>query len=230
MITFTKYRSAFLRLILETTNTEFHFLRSSLNSLILPHIMSPKTTPFHLNPIIQQIIDVFQNRGSDAYGSEPVTQLEHALQTGALALEANAKDSLVVAAFLHDIGHIIDDTILPEDDTVNLDDRHEECIHPWLLEHFGEAIASPVRLHVPAKRYLCSVDSAYASILSPTSLKSFHDQGGVMSPEELREFEADPFYKDALELRRWDDQAKSKGLSTPAIHFFVPYITRTLIK
>ncbi len=180
--------------------------------------------------IIKNIIEIFNHRGSEAYGSEPVTQLEHALQAGVLALEANAKDTLVVAALLHDIGHIIDDSILPEDDTVNLNDRHEECIHPWLLEHFGEAVASPVRLHVPAKRYLCSVDPTYASILSPTSLKSFHDQGGFMSREELREFEADPFYKDAVDLRRWDDRAKSKGLSTPDIHFFVPYITRTLIK
>ena len=36
-----------------------------------------------------------------------------------------------------------------------------------------------------------------------------------MSPGEVAEFEANPFYKEAVRLRLWDDEAKVQGLETP---------------
>ena len=181
-----------------------------------------------MNPVIPTIIQVFETRGTEAYGSEAVNQLEHALQCASLAVESGATAPLVTAALLHDIGHILGEEQLPADDHTDLDDRHEERAHPWLLEHFGPAVADPVRLHVAAKRYLCTVDPDYVSTLSPTSLKSYHDQGGNMSDVERSNFEAEPHFREAVTLRRWDDIAKAPGLETPAVTFFVPYLEKSL--
>ena len=181
-----------------------------------------------MNSIIPIIIEVFETRGTEAYGSEAVNQLEHALQCASMAVEGGAAPSLVAAALLHDIGHILGEDQLPADDHADLDDRHEARAHPWLLEHFGPAVADPVRLHVAAKRYLCTVDPDYVSALSPTSLKSYHDQGGNMSDAERAAFEAEPHFRDAVTLRRWDDIAKAPGLETPAVTFFVPYLEKSL--
>ena len=183
-----------------------------------------------MNPVITTIIEVFETRGTEAYGSEAVNQLEHALQCGALAVESEAPPSLVTAALLHDIGHILGEDQLPADDQTNLDDGHEERAHPWLHEHFGPAVADPVRLHVAAKRYLCTIDPGYVSTLSPTSLKSYHDQGGDMSGAERAAFEAEPHFRDAVTLRRWDDLGKTPGLVTPSIGYFVPYLEKSLLR
>lgn len=174
-----------------------------------------------MNTAIQTVLDTFNKLGSDKYGRENVTQLEHALQSATLAREEGAEVSLIAAALLHDIGHLLDADVLPKDNEQNLDDAHEHRGHAWVFEHFGAAVADPVRLHVLAKRYLCSTDAAYERVLSPTSYKSYLDQGGPMNAEEIAAFEAEPFYQPALRLRRWDDLAKDPSKSTPGIEDFI---------
>jgi predicted HD phosphohydrolase len=149
-----------------------------------------------------------------------VTQLEHAIQSALLAKQANAEDSLIAAALLHDIGHLLGNAPLPTSETQNYDDKHENRAYGWLREHFGARVADPVRLHVAAKRYLCTVDPSYCDFLSPTSLKSFHDQGGVMNAEEKAAFEQEKYFQEALRLRRWDDEAKDPSIVIPAIEEF----------
>jgi [1-hydroxy-2-(trimethylamino)ethyl]phosphonate dioxygenase len=173
---------------------------------------------------IETIVRVFQDRGSGRYGDECVSQLEHAIQAALLAQQADADPSLVAAALLHDLGHIIGDSDLPESDDEDLNDFHEEKAYQWLLSHFGPSVADPVRLHVAAKRYLCTKEPEYANTLSPTSLKSFHDQGGVMSSDEVADFESEPYYREALTLRRWDDLAKEENKLIPSIESFVPLL------
>ena len=134
----------------------------------------------------------------------------------------------LAAALLHDIGHIIDDQAMPTHDLENLDDSHEARAYDWLKEHFGVAVADPVRLHVAAKRYLCTVEPEYQSQLSPTSLKSFYDQGGTMSSEEREEFEREVYYHQAVQLRRWDDLAKDPLMPLPAIDTFAPLLDSIL--
>jgi phosphonate degradation associated HDIG domain protein len=180
------------------------------------------------SPVVQRIIDVFRERGSESYGAEAVTQLEHAIQAALLAEQNDAPASLVVAALLHDIGHILGDLPLPASEEENYDDQHESRAYAWLKEHFGAAVADPVRLHVAAKRYLCTVDPGYADYLSPTSLKSFHDQGGVMSPEELKQFESEAFFEDAVRLRRWDDEAKRSDMQLPSMESFEALLESSL--
>ncbi len=181
-----------------------------------------------MHNITEKIIAVFEARGKEKYGSEAVTQLQHALQTALLAEEAKAEPALITAALLHDIGHILHEEALPTTDSENLDDFHEEVGYQWLLEYFGEEVAAPVKLHVEAKRYLCTIDETYEQNLSPTSLKSYYDQGGKMKGTEKEVFESNPFFEPAVLLRRWDDLAKEADKETPGIEHFAPYIEECL--
>ncbi len=174
--------------------------------------------------VIDRIFATFAARGSDKYADEDVTQQQHALQCGDLARNENANDRLVVAALLHDIGHIIGDNDLPADCTVNLDDHHENVGFEFLRRAFGEEVAVPVQLHVAAKRFLCTTDPKYQSRLSPSSLKSFLDQGGKMNQQELEQFRSHPYFESALRLRRWDDQAKDPNRNDIQIEEFRPYL------
>lgn len=175
--------------------------------------------------ISQQIADLFHLRGGSLYGDEAVTQQEHALQAALLAEQADADDELIAAALLHDIGHLLHD--LPADaPDQGVDDCHEELGQRWLADYFGPAVTEPVRLHVAAKRYLCSVEKDYFSALSPTSVQSLELQGGPFSEDERREFETSPFFREAVELRRWDDEAKVVGLETPDVQHYLQFVKR----
>ena len=61
------------------------------------------------------------------------------------------------------------------------DARHEEVGARWLARRFGPGISEPVRLHVPAKRYLCATDRQYLQRLSRASVHTLALQGGPMS-------------------------------------------------
>jgi len=185
--------------------------------------------PATMSDIIERILHLFELRGDLAYGSEAVTQGQHALQRASLAVAEQADPQLVAAALLHDIGHILDATELPAGIGADLDDAHEDLAFRWLLEHFGSRVADPVRLHVDAKRYLCTVDPAYADKLSPTSHKSYLDQGGPMNPEERAAFEAEPHFQESLRLRVWDDLAKEPSMATPRISAFRPALEQALL-
>lgn len=164
--------------------------------------------------VTTQIFELFQTRGQDAYFGEGVSQREHALQAAWLAENSNARPALVVAALLHDIGHLIHG--LPENIAdQGVDGYHEAAGANWLGAHFGPEVTEPIRLHVDAKRYLCATDPAYRAMLSPSSEQSLALQGGTADKEEVRAMEANPFFAGAVSLRRWDDAAKVPGLTVP---------------
>lgn len=183
-----------------------------------------------MHSTLESIQKTFQNHGGEKYADEEVTQVQHALQSAVMAEEERASDSLVVASLLHDIGHIMDGNELPKALEENLHDQHESRAYEWLLESFGPAVADPVRLHVAAKRYLCTTDQSYLEKLSPTSLKSYKDQGGRMSEEELSEFENEEFFQEAVMLRKWDDKAKDPDKNTPTIDYYIKLMEPLLIK
>jgi len=169
--------------------------------------------------IVDEVLGIYGRRGAEAYFGESVSVTEHGLQCAHFAARAAAPPELIVAALLHDVGHLIE----PAPDQISdwtFDAHHELSGAVWLAARFGSAVSEPVRLHVAAKRYLCATDSGYARRLSPASVKTLQLQGGVMSGTEIAVFEAEPHHRDAVRLRRWDDAAKIAGLSTPDLRHY----------
>lgn len=168
---------------------------------------------------VDQIFELFGTAGRAAYYGEAVSQTEHALQAAHLARGAGAAPDLVVAALLHDIGHMMRG--LPEDIAhQGIDDTHEEVGAAWLERYFIPAVSVPVRLHVAAKRYLCAVDPQYLQGLSPASQLSLRLQGGPFTAEEVAAFEQLPLFGSAVALRRWDDGAKVPGWDVPGLEVY----------
>ncbi len=179
--------------------------------------------------IAMKISALFDRRGGSLYGGEAVTQLEHALQAAHLAEQAGASPASIIAALLHDVGHLLHN--LPADAPDDgIDDVHERLGDQWLRKYFTPAVCDPVRLHVAAKRYLCRVDPAYQASLSPPSLQSLHLQGGPFSAEEARHFESEPHFEECVALRRWDDLAKVPELKTPSLGHFLDYLPDCLAR
>ena len=127
--------------------------------------------------------------------------------------DAGSSSTLVCAALLHDVGHLVEDEADGGRDPSLLDDRHEDKGSKWLIDHFSPEVSDPVRLHVAAKRYLCTVDADYLDCLSPASLQSLREQGGKMSTAEIAEFESEPNRNAAVLVRKWDDNGKTPGPS-----------------
>lgn len=172
-------------------------------------------------------LQVLRTCGHEQYGSEPVSQLEHALQCATLAANANASETLVAACLLHDIGHLIHN--LGENIAAKgLDDRHECRAVPYLAPEFPAAIIEPIRLHVDAKRYLCAVNPDYWQSLSFASKRSLELQGGIFSQQEADCFIQRPYAKDAVQLRIWDDQAKVPGQQTLDLDNFQPVLKQVV--
>ena len=125
---------------------------------------------------IQTIIDLFDRRGNSQYGGEAVTQLEHALQSASLAECDQATPELIVAALLHDLGHLLHE-LADDAPEAGIDDHHEGSAMHFLATLFPASVTEPIRLHVAAKRYLCAVDAEYFQTLSQPSVVSLCFRG-----------------------------------------------------
>jgi phosphonate degradation associated HDIG domain protein len=168
-----------------------------------------------------EIIHLFETRATSQYGREAVSQLEHALQCAQLAEQAGETDATVVAALLHDLGHLIAaEKEARPDDMQQRDDLHQYIAIPFLRGLLPDAVLEPIRLHVDAKRYLCGSVPSYWASLSPASKRSLELQGGAYSVAELDAFIAQPFAEEAVRLRRYDDLAKIPNATTPALAHF----------
>jgi gamma-butyrobetaine dioxygenase len=174
------------------------------------------------------IAELLATAGARDYLGEPVTVRSHLLQSGALAEAAGAPPALVAAALLHDIGHLLE-----ADGTAGLsgaelmsgrDNDHGERGAAWLASWFGPEVTEPVRLHVAAKRYLCGTDPAYYDLLSQASRYTLAVQGGPMTAPEASAFEALPAHRDAIAVRRWDDQAKDPSVHVPGLDHHLPML------
>lgn len=176
--------------------------------------------------IAAEIVALYGRKGGMSYG-EGVDMNAHGLQAALLAEQEEAGNALIVAALLHDIGHLLHD--LPEDIAdAGIDTEHESIASAWLSQYFPPAVSEPVRLHVAAKRYLCATESEYLGELSAASVQSLALQGGPMSPAEVAAFAAEPFAEAAVRLRRWDDLAKRTDLATPDFAHYRPMIEAAL--
>jgi [1-hydroxy-2-(trimethylamino)ethyl]phosphonate dioxygenase len=162
---------------------------------------------------VDEIFALFKQRGAGAYYGEAVSMTEHMLQAAYFAQAEAAPAALVIAALLHDVGHLIE-TVPDDIADWTSDARHEEVGARWLAQHFPASVSEPVRLHVPAKRYLCATETAYFAKLSPASVATLELQGGPMTRNETARFEAESFFREAVRVRRWDDAGKVAGFVT----------------
>lgn len=162
-----------------------------------------------MNPEV--IADLFATRGHIAYDGEGITQLQHGWQCARLARRAGASPALQLAAWLHDLGHLM--TGLDGTPTTRgVDDGHEHLAGRALCDVFGADVAGPVALHVLAKRCLVGAQPGYLDSLSPDSIRSLELQGGPMPADEAEAFMQRPHARCALRLRIWDDHAKNAAL------------------
>jgi len=177
---------------------------------------------------LNDIETLFARHGASQYSGEPVTQLQHALQTAHLAEQSDADDPLVTACLLHDLGHLLND----QGETPSLrgiDDTHQYYALPFLRGLFDDAVLDAIKLHVDAKRYLCQANAGYHAKLSDDSKRSLALQGGVFSAERAARFLDQPGARDAVMLRQWDDLAKQADLATPSLAHFLDRAARCQI-
>lgn len=169
---------------------------------------------------LDRIASLFENHGTAYYGGEAISQTAHALQCAQLAEQAGESEALIVAALLHDVGHLM----LAESSTTDM--RHQEAGADALGTLFSTDVTEPVRLHVAAKRYLCAIDPAYFDTLSPVSVHSLQLQGGVYDGEQAAAYAAKPHALEAVRLRRYDDLAKVVDLATPPLTHYLDMAAR----
>lgn len=171
---------------------------------------------------VDEVVDLYQRLGALHY-DEDLSQRAHAEQTAALAVAAGASEALVVAALLHDVGHLLE---LADDDARDrsVDRRHEARGAAWLSGLFPVAVTAPVALHVRAKRYRCAVDPAYERILSSGSVASLERQGGALDGSEVVAFELNPGWAEAVALRGWDDEGKALDLEVAPLESYRPLL------
>ncbi len=144
---------------------------------------------------------------------------EHGLQC-AYELAQRVPDDLElqVAGLVHDVAHRV--TTEAMHGVVGAD-----IVRPLL----GDRVASLVKLHVDAKRYLVTVDAEYRAMLSSESVHTLALQGGDMDDSERAAFEAEPAAEDALVLRRADEAAKVEGRDVPGLDHWEAILRRVAV-
>ncbi|PKY08299.1 hypothetical protein P168DRAFT_323456 [Aspergillus campestris IBT 28561] len=173
----------------------------------------------------QYLVTSLEENGQSDYIGESISQLEHCLQAANQAKTSGAKNELIIAALLHDIGQIVplESTkaarMTLKNSTEDLGRVGHEMIGAEFLRALGFSrdVCHLVGSHVAAKRYLTAVNNSYWDSLSSASKKSLECQGGPFKGAELVAFEQDPLRDEMVAMRRWDDAAKVEGIkdSTP---------------
>ena len=183
-----------------------------------------------MTPAVAQIVALVERCGDDPYDEE-IGHRFHAEQSAAAAAADGASESLVAAALLHDIGHLLFMDGGADRPGPGVGDwRHESRGARALAPAFPPSVTRPIALHVAAKRYLVATEPAYAEGLSTGSTASLSAQGGAMDTAECARFEGLPGAADALRLRRWDDAAKERDARVPAFADYVGLLERVVVR
>ncbi|MEO6313432.1 MAG: phosphonate degradation HD-domain oxygenase [Chitinophagaceae bacterium] len=178
-------------------------------------------TEVQIEQVVSEIFDLYDKHGAAEYAGEPVSQLEHMCQAATFAIREGYDDEVVLAAFLHDVGHLL--PIHHESESMDgygmMD--HEKVGANYLGElGFSDRLCKLIASHVNAKRYLTWKYPAYYQQLSDASRKTLEFQGGSMNDPEAKQFEADPLFDLYIKMRRWDEAAKLENQPVPDINLF----------
>jgi phosphonate degradation associated HDIG domain protein len=179
--------------------------------------------------ITDEIFGKYESYGGEEYAGEKVSQLEHMVQAAQLAEEEGYDEEVILAAFLHDIGHICE-VAIGENEMDGFGIKDHEAIGAEFLRKkgFSKRIARLVESHVEAKRYLTVRDPAYYAQLSDASRKTLEYQGGPMTEEEATAFEQYPLFGMIVKMRKWDEQAKIEGKALPDLEHYKDMMIRHL--
>jgi 2-amino-1-hydroxyethylphosphonate dioxygenase (glycine-forming) len=169
-----------------------------------------------IHHVVEEIFDLYEKHGGEEYAGEKVTQLEHMCQAAQLAERGGFDEEVILAAFLHDIGHICVSSYA----TNSMDGygiiNHEKVGAAFLKSRgFSDRLIQLVRRHVDAKRYLTFKYPEYYEQLSEASKITLEHQGGMMAETEVQQFEADPLHELIIEMRRMDELAKEEHQPIP---------------
>lgn len=179
-----------------------------------------KLTSAQIERAVDEVLDLLQSGENFDYIGESVSQLEHALQCAQLARNDGADEETIIAALLHDIGHL---SLHKDADSMGGYGKksHEKIGAEYVLKHgFSQKISELIDGHVQAKRYLTYKDPQYLQKLSQASLQTLVYQGGPMSAQEAELFEKDPLFKQKLQMRLWDEAAKVVGASVASLEVY----------
>ncbi len=167
--------------------------------------------------IVDHLLGLVETMAEHSYG-ERVDMLQHSLQTAACASAAGGSDSLVLAALLHDVGHVLGDAGewgLPD---------HAEVGARYLQQWLPPEVVETIRLHVAAKRYLVATDPGYLDQLSQASVESLRQQGGAFNVADAKAFALQPHADHAIAVRRHDDDGKVTGLDVRPVERYRPLL------
>ena len=184
-----------------------------------------------ISNIISEIRQRFKNQGDAEYYGENISQFEHAAQAALLAQKQGFDYEVQIAAFLHDIGHLLPAASNEELMEVYGRKDHESVAADWLRKRgFSEIIGILIENHVNAKRYLCFANAAYYDNLSEASRKTLAFQGGKMTVDEAKKFEQNPYFETIIKMRRWDEAAKTANMKLPDLEYFMNICEQYLLK
>jgi len=170
---------------------------------------------------VNEIFDLYDKHGAAEYAGEKVSQLEHMCQAAQFAMQEGHDDEVVLAAFMHDVGHLL--PIHNESESMEgygmMD--HEKLGAQYLRRvGFSDRMCKLIASHVNAKRYLTFKYPEYYNQLSGASKKTLEYQGGSMEEAEAKQFETDPLFDLYIKMRRWDEAAKVEHQPMPDINMF----------
>ena len=149
---------------------------------------------------------------------------------------------LIIALFLHDIGHLLELEVQEESSKLDITYNNNQKMgdlgslsHESKGRYFLESMSIPypipelVENHVKAKRFLVTANQNYYNKLSNASKQTLEYQGGRMTPEEMEEFKNDPLFTLSIELRKYDEMSKVKNINLKPLSYYKKMIKNILI-
>ena len=123
--------------------------------------------------VADEVLSLYQRYGGEDYIGEPVSKIEHMCQCAQLAEAGGFDNEVILAAFFHDIGHLLEH-VMPagQMDGFGVVDHEKPGAEYLRQKGFSEKIAKLVASHVQAKRYLTFKYTDYFNQLSAASKRN----------------------------------------------------------